>query len=374
MSEEKFDFDKEKLNLLDKINSNDRKVAFLFGSGISVSAKLPTMFGLTEKVEAMLKDDQLAKYKEIKSKLDDGEHLEHILNFLENISNLGKFDKFLGDSSKSEFSWAELNKEIRKCISKVISEDVELNGESYVQFAKWIKTRSKNTEVYTLNYDLVLESVFEKLGILYFDGFVGAVSPMFQPSAVDPVLHDVTKEIRPPSSWVRLWKMHGSINWLEESNGDQQIVRRVAGDVGDCLIYPSIAKYNESRRSPFLVLQDKLRRHLNSKNLTLVISGYGFGDEHINEILIDSMKRNKRLDVVVLSYEDIDSNKTLSNLVKDKTLNLSVFSPKSFSLRGEIKNWDKSDVENLGDSVHLFKLLYDSTSFESSDEEGASRE
>jgi hypothetical protein len=360
MSEDKAEYEKEKQNLLDKLNNSERQVAFLFGSGVSVPAKLPIMDSLTTLVEAGLTGENAKKFKHIKEQLAEGEHIEHILNFLENITSFGKFDKFLTGEVKGEkFSWSDLNVEIRKQISKVVNDKVELKKDTYTQFAKWIGTRERNTEIYTLNYDLVIESAFEASGILYYDGFVGGVSPMFQPSTVDPVLHDVSNDIRPPSTWTRLWKMHGSVNWIEEVVSNRQFVRRSSNSAGACLIYPSTAKYTESRRSPFLLLQDKFRRHLNAKNLTLVISGYGFGDEHINEILIDSINRNKRLDVVVLSFTEIDSNKFLAGIVNEKSLNISIFAPTEFYCRGIRRKWSVSEVLNLGDVQEFFKILGD---------------
>lgn len=361
MSDDKAEFEKEKQNLLDKLNNNERQVAFLFGAGISVPAKLPIMDGLTNLVEASLTGENAIKFKSIKEQLGEGEHIEHILNFLENITNFGKFDKFInGENKDKPFSWSDLNVEIRKQISKVVNEKVELGKEIYDSFAKWIGTRERNTEIYTLNYDLVLEYAFEARGVLYYDGFVGGVTPLFQPSTVDPVLHDVSNDIRPPSTWTRLWKMHGSVNWVEQVVKKRQFVRRSSNNIGACLIYPSLAKYTESRRSPFLLLQDKFRRHLNAKNLTMVISGYGFGDEHINEILVDSLNRNKRLDIVVLSYIEIDSNKFLSEIAKDKTQNISIFSPGEFCCRGIKKKWSTVGIPNLGDVQEFFKILGES--------------
>lgn len=375
MSNDNSDFEKEKQLLLDKLNNPDRQIAFLFGSGISVPAKLPVMDTLTTLVEAALIGENAEKFKAIKAHLDKGEHIEHILNFLENISNFGKFEKFINGEEekvqnelkekpvKESFSWSVLNSEIRNQISEVINKNVKLDNEIYDHFARWIGARERNTEIYTLNYDLVLESAFEARGILYYDGFVGGVSPMFQPSTVDPVLHDVSIDIRPPTTWTRLWKMHGSINWTEEIINKKQYVRRNSKSAGNCLIYPSIAKYTESRRSPFLLLQDKFRRHLNSKNLTLVVAGYGFGDDHINEILLDSIKRNKRLDIVVLSYTEINENKLLPEMIKDKSLNISIFSPNEFYCRGLRKKWSVDKVPNLGDAEEFFKVLGESVSF-----------
>ena len=49
-------------------------------------------------------------------------------------------------------------------------------------FAAWI-ARSKYhlpIEIFTINYDLILESALETLGVPYFDGFIGVLKARFQ--------------------------------------------------------------------------------------------------------------------------------------------------------------------------------------------------
>ena len=84
------------------------------------------------------------------------------------------------------------------------------------------------------------------------------------------------------SRFVRLWKLHGSVNWVRSD--DDQIVRigQPAKDL-PAAIYPSDAKYEESRRVPFLVLQDRLRRALHQPETIVLVSGFSFADDHLNE-------------------------------------------------------------------------------------------
>lgn len=103
----------------------------------------------------------------------------------------------------------------------------------------------------------------------------------------------------------RLWKLHGSVNWEWEAGA--QIVR-LGQPVSQGLaaaIYPSDTKYEESRRIPFVVLQDRLRRALHEPETLVLIAGYSFGDDHLNEMLFDSATRHERSEFIAFCYSEI---------------------------------------------------------------------
>lgn len=74
-------------------------------------------------------------------------------------------------------------------------------------------------------------------------------------------------------------------------------------------IYPSDTKYEESRRVPFVVLQDelqdRLRRALHQPETLVLMSGYRFGDDHLNELIFDAAARHERSEFVAFSYAEI---------------------------------------------------------------------
>ena len=65
-----------------------------------------------------------------------------------------------------------------------------------------------------------------------------------------------------------------------ESERKTEVVRlgMPVADSEPAVIYPSDAKYDQSRRVPFLVLQDRFRRALHQPETLMIISGYSFGD------------------------------------------------------------------------------------------------
>ncbi len=355
----------EQQNLLNKLNSDGRSISFLFGAGTSVPAKLPDMHQLTELVKAELAKGPFKNiYDDLKNALIKSEHIEHILSFLEGIAQLDRFSKVLYEGAKQPHDWQGLILAIKKAIAEIIESRVDLKCDAHKEFAKWLLSRNGETEVYTTNYDLVLEAAFESESVMYFDGFVGSMSPQFQPAAIDPVMWNVSKEVRPPNSWVRLWKLHGSINWDAKKCDDQLIVRRTPNKVEACLIYPSSTKYVDSRRLPFIVLQDKFRRSLYSEKVTIVILGYGFGDEHLNEIIFDALNRNRNLDVNILNFKNISTGHVLETLEGKRLSNLTVFTPDSFFYQGMEFEWEDKKKCELGNADIFFKTLKESVNAE----------
>ncbi len=195
---------------------------------------------------------------------------------------------------------------------------------------------------------MIIEKSLEKIQIPYFDGFVGSYEPFFLPESVDKFVKnfDLTK------SWIRLWKIHGSLGWFWKKDEDTKafkIVRigkieNIVDDIDEIVIYPSRGKYDSSRKQPFIAYFDRLKNYLSEGELLFIISGYSFSDQHINEINFNSLRQNNRLFIIVFSYSD----SSVEDLFKlsSSFLNISAFGPKKAIINGELKKWVFTKDEN----------------------------
>ena len=141
--------------------------------------------------------------------------------------------------------------------------------------------------------------------IPYFDGFVGNLAARFHSELVEAAPGD---ESWLPPSFVRLWKLHGSVNWAWEEERGGTSVWRLGVPVTKsepAAIYPSDAKYDQSRRVPFLVLHDRLRRALNQPETLLIVSGYAFGDQDLNELLFEAARRRPRSEIIAFCFSEL---------------------------------------------------------------------
>lgn len=168
----------------------------------------------------------------------------------------------------------------------------------YHRLCKWIQSidRKVAVELFTTNYDLLMEQSLESLEIPYFDGFVGSTKAFFDLRAVEDNLI--------PVHWSRLWKIHGSINWYVEDREDHKKVYRSSEVKEDAshLIYPSHLKYEESRKMPYLALIDQLNRFARKKSSLLILCGYSFGDGHINDTIVNALVANPTAMVLGLMF------------------------------------------------------------------------
>lgn len=147
-----------------------------------------------------------------------------------------------------------------------------------------------------------------------------------------------------PRNWLRLWKLHGLVNWRSPRDpltGVNRIVRANASAPApdqELIIYPSHQKYADSRRLPFLAYHDRLRHLVTSGEALLVVVGYSFSDQHLNEVIYQGLRSNSRLAVTALLFDAIASENIQQNLM-GPTLgvrNLTVYAPDGASIGGRL--------------------------------------
>ncbi|MCY8373218.1 SIR2 family protein [Bacillus haynesii] len=162
--------------------------------------------------------------------------------------------------------------------------------------------------IFTTNYDLFNEVAMEDLGIHYTNGFTGTVKRIFSPSVFQ--LRLVDDENRYKDKWsvfrryIKLYKIHGSIDWKYDSKSESVIQSNIKeADWKDTLIYPTINKHLETQQSPYSELFRSLTINLQKPNSTLIVMGYGFPDEHINNIFSQSLM-NDDFTLIVFGNKD----------------------------------------------------------------------
>lgn len=329
--------------------SYSKNIGFFFGAGTSCALGIPGIAQLTRGVEAALKEGSAKTFgiirDDLKTLVQGREvNIEDILNQLRGIrelTNESKTKTYLGVCGKDA---AIVDREICRAIYQLITEKELLASlTSTKRFFAWYNliNRDFTKEVFTTNYDLVIEKALEASEIPYFDGFVGSFEPFFWQESVDHRAQpgDLTK------NWIRLWKIHGSLSWFwrySETSQSHRIIRignisSVTDIKNELVIYPSKDKYDSSRKQPFIAYFDRMRDYLLSGELLFVFTGYSFSDQHINDIVLNCMRQNNRLFVIVFFHKDAD----VENLHKSCSayLNLHVFGPTKGMISGQLGEW-----------------------------------
>ena len=251
-------------------------------------------------VQARLVGEELGAF----SRLLDGGNIEKTLSRLRRIAGLISGTETVDGLTAGQAS--NLDKSVCQAIVEAL--DVgPANLAPMSNLAAWAARADYRhpLEIFTVNYDLLLETALEQHGVPYFDGFVGNLQARFRADLVEAPLGDPGGYVA--SRFVRLWKLHGSVNWVR-SNDDRIVRMGQPATTLPAAIYPSDTKYEESRRVPFLVLQDRLRRALHQPETIVLVSGFSFADDHLNEMLFDAATRRERSEFIVFSYDDISED------------------------------------------------------------------
>ncbi len=261
---------------------------------------IPDTAGVTAKIREALQASTTYRepFTAVLGRLSDGgepdPNVEKILSFVRSLRDV------VGNTNHDGLSRAaltSLEQEICDAISKLVDVQLPSSNTPYHRLATWIKgiSREHPVELFTPNYDLLMEQALEDRSVPYFDGFVGSDRTFFDLTAME-------LDTLPPR-WARLWKVHGSINWRQTEAGVVQ--RRKPLDSGDrLLIYPSELKYSESRRMPYLAMHDRLRGFLSRGQAVLVACGYSFSDQHLNEVIFQGLDGNPTAICFGLLYGD----------------------------------------------------------------------
>lgn len=364
--------------------SQDKKpLGFFVSAGCPLAVNMPDgqwpLIPDVAKLTEFVKDELKSKTEE-KNNFDklidevvlskkDPSNIEDILSFVRGLKEVS-----IGNSVRgfTESDLAQIEKDICSEIVSKLAVNLPDKDTPYHKLAQWISIdREKPIEIFTTNYDLLLEEAFEDLAIPYFDGFVGSRQSFFDLRAVEDNLI--------PKHWTRLWKIHGSINWFQKTS--KEVYRSsLSKDNGDSyLIYPSHLKYEQSRKMPYLALIDQLNKFLRQPNSLMVMSGYSFNDEHLNDTILSALKANPNSMVIALLFDTLtfeESGTTKERYPKAIQLaknrnNLAIWSYDEAIIGTVRGNWqvptDMDQEDNLGQCIeriteegagekHLLKL------------------
>lgn len=274
------------------------RIAFLLGAGCPVSIRIPEgeaskplipdIRGLTNMVNEKLSKSKEYKdsYNTLLKRFNDGmpanPTIEDILSHIRALHDVVRDGNIDGLDKKT---LAALDAEICAITTEVVGVDLPESNTPYHQLATWIGGihRAHPIEVFTPNYDLLVEQALESHKIPFFDGFVGSKQAFFDLTSME------SESL--PSRWARVWKVHGSVNWWRTQT--DEVVRRENHSEGDRqMIYPSHLKYDQSRRMPYLAMLDRLRDFLARGQAVLVTCGYSFADQHLNEVILHGLRSN----------------------------------------------------------------------------------
>ncbi len=201
------------------------------------------------------------------------------------------------------------------------------------------RVRDPRLKVFTTNYDMCFETAASELGMMVVDGFSYTRKRRFDGRFFN---YDVVRRDNENHEFVegvmQLYKLHGSVSW-----------ERVGSDIIECaqptpqnaaLIYPAKGKYQQAFIQPHLELLSRFLESLRQPNSCLIMSGFGFNDDHLSEPIYSAIKSNPSLKLIVADY------KATSHIENDASSDSSPY-------------WKKlSNLANQGYDIHFINGLF----------------
>ena len=300
-------------------------ISILSGAGSGTTMGGTTFSNYKDEIEAAAKASAKASGRE------DG----NIEDQIRTANDLLRGLKILGKTNKANTLENELNLIISEFANSILNSEKGIASaekskreKAYrilINFLLSFASRTGNKErlnIFTTNYDRLIEVGAELAGIHLMDRFVGTMMPIFRSSRLQLDVHynppGIRGEPRYLEGVVRLTKLHGSVDWLQNGGEIRRIGLPFGADNIDSylkapglygtnamgvMIYPNSAKDRETAEYPYVELFRDFAASICRPNSTLVTYGYGFGDEHINRVLND-MLTIPSTHIVIISYND----------------------------------------------------------------------
>ncbi|PTP95731.1 SIR2 family protein [Vibrio splendidus] len=322
------------------ITHSRKKIGILVGAGAPVSIDvgdsgnwiplIPDIKGLTDIVEQGLEGDDKKAFLALAEDLGS-KNIELILSRVRVLSGVIGSTEIHGLNGTA---FEALSVKICQTIKEVVSKQLPEGDNPYSHLISWINgiNRDFAVELFTTNYDLLLEEAMERSRTPYFDGFSGSKTAFFDPSSISS--NDL------PPRWIRLWKLHGSINWSRNAKGE---VIRLQGEEDGSMVYPSHIKYNQTQSAPFSSMFERLKQFLLEPDSLLITTGFSFADAHITAKIDECLSENQSSAVVALQFKDLSDEQDAVE-VGLRRPNLSIYCRDGAVINGVKANWKLGEM------------------------------
>jgi hypothetical protein len=304
-------------------------LSLLIGTGLTTAICVEAEV----KPQAMQRIEFTTKKNKIKNYADtEAQKIERgSANFEDDLRTaieLLKGFKILQDTRSNDLE-AEINDKLKTLIINLLANEravleaekgyaaLSLLKRFLISFSSRTATRDR-LNIFTTNYDRFIEYTLDSAGIHTLDRFVGKLNPIMRMHKMELDFHynppGIRGEPRYVEGVVRYAKLHGSLDWFINEKeiqkepmpfGTELKEEDIADPYERCVIYPNSAKGIDTAYFPYSELFRDLSTATCRPNSVLVTYGYGFGDSHINSILLD-MVTIPSTHLVIISFDKAD--------------------------------------------------------------------
>lgn len=308
-------------------------VSVLTGAGTSFHLGAPVIRSIPDELKAQCEQD-------ITTYFGEGENPSY-----EDLFNCLQADRFIKEKKGEDVT--VLNESIAKMqkwlfdncntektkIKEQYSEDAKLKNNRYHYHESFIKkllqrpNNLKRVNLFTTNYDMAFDYALDNLGVHYINGFMGVHNRCFRPEVYDYDLYypgqSVSGKVHRAEKVMKYFKIHGSLSWLStrptvsNTYGIKETPLKddfTPSTDNEIMIYPCASKKSFTLDLPYSELFRQFSQSINQPQSVLFCVGYSFFDEHINDIIYQTLSIPS-FTLIIANYSPTeDPNSTIKKL------------------------------------------------------------
>ena len=301
---------------------------FLFGAGVSLEAGIPISNKMVEEIESLVRGDADWKpYKDlyfylrssiqysdgIMGKFDEPFNVERLLVVISQIEERERniMYPFIGTWNIRLLDLAGLNfdniSKFKKLIRKQLNEWVGLRNYDQASYFTSFSTLAGEVgtliKAFTLNYDLCFETIVGREKEIEL-GFTKGTNEW----------HYSNFENNHEKSY-NLYKLHGSIDWYTDSN---KLMKSDRQEQNPELIFG--IQHKMTSVDPYFYYSSKLREACLNEAKLIVVIGYSYADDYVNNILSQALIARSELRILnvapLFETQIEDARQNIANILK----------------------------------------------------------
>lgn len=264
----------------------------VLGSGGTIKYGLPSMYDLAQEICTQACID--TTYADLCTKLKSGIDLENAMNATTLTENAAQ--------TLRHVVWNFINNKDLEYLNSV-----DKNNGIVQLLSRLLQPSGNRCTVLTTNYDRIVEYCTDLVKAIPVTGFEGSLIREFDPP--NPFLHN--KRIQARNRFVEIWKVHGSLDWFLTSLNDIRsypLSKVILDGHAPLIIPPGNEKMVTTHHEPYRTIIQQADQSILRASCYLCI-GYGFNDEHIQQKVIDEIRKGKP--IVVLAKKMTEKCKEL---------------------------------------------------------------
>jgi hypothetical protein len=274
----------------------------ILGSGASLHHGLPSMSDLRDDLVANIlanDGDEAFAWSQVQTALSGGNHLEQALIGVTLPASL--------TAKVIAATWKCINERDKAVYLRAVTGSESFPVSHLLR--RLFQSTATSINIVTTNYDRLAEYASDAAGVAFATGFCPGLIQSREGTDRITIYRGAK-----PARTVRIWKVHGSLDWFQRSDGSvvsASIAELPTDALLPLVVTPGVSKFERTHDEPFRSAIQGADRALEHAHGYLCV-GFGFRDSHIEPKLVERC-RNSNVPITVLARSLTEEAKAFLN-------------------------------------------------------------